>query len=41
MGEVLATYLDSSKAQSVLGWEPKVSLHAGLRQVVEWMQTKQ
>jgi len=41
MGEVLATYLDSSKAKTVLGWEPKVSLHAGLRQVVEWMQTKQ
>jgi len=41
MGEVLATYLDSSKAKAVLGWEPKVSLHAGLRQVVEWMQTKQ
>ena len=41
MGEVLATYLDSSKAKTVLGWEPKVSLHAGLRQVVEWMQAKQ
>jgi len=41
MGEVLATYLDSSKAKTVLGWEPQVSLHAGLRQVVEWMQTKQ
>lgn len=40
-GEVLATYLDSSKAKTVLGWEPKVSLHAGLRQVVEWMQAKQ
>ena len=41
MGEVLATYLDSSKAKTVLGWEPQVSLHAGLRQVVEWMQAKQ
>lgn len=41
MGEVLATYLHSGKAKTVLGWEPKVSLHAGLRQVVEWMQTKQ
>lgn len=40
MGEVLATYLDSSKAKAVLGWEAQVSLQEGLRQVVEWMRTQ-
>lgn len=38
VGEVLATYLDSSKAKAVLGWEAQVSLTAGLRQVVAWMR---
>lgn len=38
VGEVLATYLDSSKAKAVLGWKAQVSLVAGLRQVVAWMR---
>ena len=37
-GEVLATYLDSSKAKRDLGWEAEVSLKEGLRRVVEWMK---
>ena len=41
VGEVLATYLDSSKAKQVLGWEAQVSLQEGLRQVVEWMKSHQ
>ncbi|CAN5393145.1 SDR family oxidoreductase [soil metagenome] len=40
LGEVLATYLDSSKAKAGLGWEAQVDLYEGLRQVVEWMRTK-
>ena len=33
---VLSRALDISEAQRVLGWEPAVSLKAGLRQTVEW-----
>jgi UDP-glucose 4-epimerase len=40
LGEVRATYLDSSKAKNTLGWEAQVSLYEGLRQVVEWARTK-
>jgi len=38
VGEVLATYLDSSKANAILGWEAQVSLFDGLSQVVAWMR---
>lgn len=41
VGEVLATYLDSSKAKQVFGWEATVSLEEGLRRVVEWMRNNQ
>lgn len=37
-GEVLATYLDSSKAKRDLGWEAQVDLREGLRRTVEWMK---
>ncbi len=38
VGEVIATYLDSSKAESELGWQPAVPLRDGLQAVVEWMR---
>jgi nucleoside-diphosphate-sugar epimerase len=41
VGEVYATYLDSSKAKSELGWEPTVSLFDGLQQVIDWMRSQQ
>lgn len=40
VGEVLATYLDSSKANHDLGWQAKVSLEEGLRQTVEWFRSQ-
>jgi UDP-glucose 4-epimerase len=40
VGEVRATYLDSSKAKRILGWEPTVALFAGLEQVVAWMRSQ-
>lgn len=40
VGEVLATYLDSSKAKQDLGWEAEVSLEEGLRRTVEWFRSK-
>lgn len=30
---------DISKAQRVLGWEPKISIEAGLRRTIEWFST--
>jgi UDP-glucose 4-epimerase len=38
VGEVRATYLDSSKAEQVLGWTPQVALFEGLSNVVAWMR---
>lgn len=40
VGEVYATYLDSSKAKQELGWEPTVSLFDGLQQVIDWMRSQ-
>ncbi len=34
LGEVYRTFLDASKAQAVLGWQPQVSLDAGLAATV-------
>ncbi len=39
VGEVRATYLDSSKIQQALGWQAEVSLSDGLQQVVTWMHS--
>lgn len=38
VGEVRATYLDSSKIKAALGWEPQVSLQEGLTRVVTWLR---
>ena len=35
-GDVLTTYADVSKARRMLGYEPKVSLKAGIGKFVEW-----
>lgn len=35
-GDVLTTYADISKAQRLLGYEPKVSLKEGITKFVEW-----
>ena len=39
-GEVLATYLDSSKAERDLGWQAEVPLETGLRQTVDWFRNR-
>lgn len=41
VGEVLATYLDSSKAEHDLGWKAEVPLEIGLRKTVEWFRSQQ
>ena len=41
VGEVLATYLNSSKAEHELGWEAQVDLEEGLRRTVEWFRSKE
>ena len=41
VGEVLETYLDSTKAAEVLHWQPTVSLEEGLQDTVDWMRTAQ
>jgi UDP-glucose 4-epimerase len=38
VGEVRATYLDSSKAAKQLHWRAEVSLEEGLRRTVEWFK---
>lgn len=40
VGEVYATYLDSSKARADLGWEAQVDLAEGLRRTVEWFRSQ-
>lgn len=40
VGEVLATYLDSSKAERDLDWTAQVSLEEGLRRTVEWFRSQ-
>jgi len=40
VGEVLRTYLDSSKAKAALGWETQVSLTDGLHQTAEWFRSQ-
>lgn len=40
VGEVMATYLDSTKANAELGWEATVTLRDGLKAVAEWMQSE-
>jgi len=39
-GEVVRNFSDISKARSVLGWEPRHSLDAGLRETVDWFVSR-
>ena len=38
-GDVNTTYADISKAQQLLGYEPKTSFKEGLTKFVEWYKT--
>jgi CDP-glucose 4,6-dehydratase len=35
-GEIHSQYLDCSKAQNILSWQPQHSLEMGLRETIEW-----
>jgi CDP-glucose 4,6-dehydratase len=35
-GEIDKQYLDSTKAEKVLGWKPKYALNQGLKETIEW-----
>jgi len=37
-GEVLATYLDSTKAKNLLGWQAEVTLEEGMARTVAWLR---
>jgi nucleoside-diphosphate-sugar epimerase len=37
-GDVSHTWADTSRAQAVLGFAPKVGLHEGLTREVEWLR---
>ncbi len=39
-GEMRETYADTSKAKELLGYEPKVPLEEGVKNLVEWMKTE-
>ncbi len=36
--DVLATWADISKAKQLLGWHPQVSLHDGMKRLIDWYQ---
>ena len=35
-GEIQAQYLDSSKANQILGWRPQFGLEEGLKKTIQW-----
>jgi UDP-glucose 4-epimerase len=39
-GEIQRIYLDATRAREVLGWEPRVDFHEGLRRTVEWFRVE-
>ncbi len=41
VGEVRATYLDSSKIKAALGWQAEVPLREGITRTVDWMRKQQ
>jgi UDP-glucose 4-epimerase len=40
-GEVFRIYLDIRKAKEVLGWEPRVDLHEGMKNTIEYTKNAQ
>jgi UDP-glucuronate 4-epimerase len=38
--DMLTSWADVSKARALLGWEPQVDLHEGVRKMVEWYQAE-
>jgi len=38
LGDVDATFADVSRARDELGWQPRISLPAGLRSVLDWVR---
>jgi nucleoside-diphosphate-sugar epimerase len=40
-GDVKASYADISKASSVLGYRPSISLEHGIKKVIEWFKNRQ
>jgi CDP-paratose 2-epimerase len=36
--DMYANWADTRKAQTLLGWQPKVGLQEGVRSLVEWYQ---
>ena len=40
LGDVPDTYADISKGRNILGYKPKVSLDAGVRQFIEWFRSR-
>ena len=39
-GKDAAYLLDSTKARTTLGWEPRISLEDGVRQTIDWLTTQ-
>ncbi len=40
-GDIRHCIADSGKARAILGWNPRVSFTAGLREIYEWAQTQE
>ncbi|MEA3343098.1 MAG: GDP-mannose 4,6-dehydratase [archaeon] len=40
-GDTENTLADTSKAKTILGWEPKISLDEGLKDYIKWFKSNQ
>jgi UDP-glucuronate 4-epimerase len=40
LGDVEATFADTTRAQTELGWKPQITLDAGLATVVRWLESQ-
>lgn len=38
--DMLTNWADVSKARNLLGWQPKVDLHEGIQQLIDWYQVE-